>query len=91
MDESSERRRYYPEEENVPLSTTIREAIAAHPRVDRDADEIELYDQVNHQGIDRLFKDTAEADVSVRIDLDRVTVGIWGDGGVDIWVTERYE
>ena len=91
MDGPPERRRYYPEEENVPLSTTVREAIAAHPQVDRDADEMALYDNIDPEGIDRLFRDTADADVSIRIDLDRVTVGIWGDGGVDIQVTEKYE
>ena len=91
MDDSPERRRYYPEEENVPLSTTVREAIAAHADVERGADEIALYDHVNPEGIDLLFKDTADADVSIKIDLDHVTVGIWGDGSVDIRVTERYE
>lgn len=66
MDGSPERRRYYPDEENVPLSVTVREAIAAHEDVEREADEIELYDHIDPEGIDLLFTDTADADVSIR-------------------------
>lgn len=91
MDESPERRRYYPDEENVPLSTTVREAVAAHEDAKLDPDEIDLYKHVNPEAIDLLFKDTSDADISVQINLSTVTVAIWSDGGVDVRVTEKYE
>lgn len=43
MDESPERRRYYPDEENVPLSEAVRQAIEAHEHSSLDTDELQLY------------------------------------------------
>lgn len=89
MDDHPERRRYYPTEENVPLSEAVREAVAAHENASLSADEFRLYDHVNPEAIDHLFKDTAGVDISVQIDLTNVTVSIWSDGGIDIRVTDK--
>ena len=89
MDESPERKRYYPDEENVPLSTAVREALEAHENSTLSADELRLYDHVNPDAIDELFRDTSGLDVSVQINLTNVTVSIWSDGGIDIRVTDK--
>lgn len=91
MDENPERRRYYPDEENVPLSQAVREAIEAHEETSLSADEFQLYDHINPEAIDLLFTDTANVSVTVRIVLENVTVSVWSDGGIDIRVTESIE
>jgi hypothetical protein len=93
MDRHSERRRYYPLEENVPLSEAVYEAIEAHEDTSLDADELRLFEHVNPDAIDLLFEDVTEVDVEVmvRINLENVAVSIWSDGGIDIRVTEDAE
>lgn len=88
MDSHPERRRYYPDEENVPLSEVVREALEAHESASLSADELDLYDSVNPEAIDDLFRNTDDVDVTVRIELTNVTVSIWEDGGIDVRVTD---
>ncbi|WP_436910474.1 HalOD1 output domain-containing protein [Halosimplex marinum] len=88
MDPNAERRTYYPEEENVPLSEAVREAVIAHESASVNGDEFRLYEHVEPDALDSLFRDGADVGVSVRIRLPDVTVSIWGDGGVDIRVTD---
>ncbi|PSQ15425.1 hypothetical protein BRD00_14105 [Halobacteriales archaeon QS_8_69_26] len=89
MDERPERRRYYPDEEDAPLSEAVLEAVEAHRDDSISVDEFDLYEHVNPRAIDMLFHDTADIEVSVTIDLPDVTVSIWSDGGIDIRVTDR--
>jgi len=93
IDDSSERRRYYPDEDNVPLSTAIYEAIDAHEDASLTRDELDLFQHVNPEAIDMLFRDSVdgEVDISVRFNLTNVTVSVWSDGGIDIRVTEKME
>lgn len=91
MPGDSERRRYYPDRESVPLSQVVREAIEAHEHSKLSTDELALYDHINPEAIDMLFQDTADVDVSVQINLTNVTVSVWSDGGVDVRVTEKIE
>jgi hypothetical protein len=93
IDDSSERRRYYPDEDNVPLSTAIYEAIDAHEDASLTKDELDLFQHVNPEAIDMLFRDSVdgEVDISVQFNLTNVTVSVWSDGGIDIRVTEKME
>ncbi|WP_336003109.1 HalOD1 output domain-containing protein [Halorientalis halophila] len=91
MDDHPERRRYYPVEENVPLSEAVREAVQDHEHSSLSMDELTLYDTINPDAIDMLFEDTTDLDVSVQINLTNVTVSIWSDDGIDIRVTEKIE
>ena len=91
MDEHPERRQYYPEEAETPLSEAVLEAVEAHESASFVADEFSLYEHVNPEAIDMLFTDNAGVDVSVQINLDNVTVSIWSDGGIDIRVTDKRE
>lgn len=89
MDSDPERRRYYPDNEEVSLSQIVREAIEAHDASSVSPDELQLYDHINPTAIDMLFQDTADVDISVQINLTNVTVSIWSDGGVDVRVTNK--
>lgn len=89
MAHDPERRRYYPERENVPLSEAVREALEAHENPSVSANDLQLYDHIDPRAIDMLFKDTADVDVSIQINLTDVTVSIWSDGGIDIRVTDK--
>lgn len=89
MNEDPERRRYYPDEEDTPLSQTVLEAVEAHEDSELVADEFQLFDHVDPDAIDMLFRDSAGLDVTVQFTLTNVTVSIWSDGGVDVRVTDR--
>lgn len=91
MDENPERKRHYPEEENVPLSTAISEAIEAHERSSFLEDEFALYDHVDREALDNLFRETDGVSISVQFFLPSATVSVWNDGGIDIRVTETRE
>ena len=91
MDEHPERRKYYPDEAGTPLSESVLEAVKAHDNASLSADEFSLYDHINPEALDTLFKDTTDVDISVRINLTNVTVSIWSDGGIDIRVTDKIE
>lgn len=88
-----ERFRHYPNEENVPLSEAIREAVEAHDDAEAIEDESALYEHVNVEAVDELFTDldgvTKVEDVSVtlQLDLPNVQVSVWSDSAVDIRVT----
>lgn len=89
MDDRTERRRYYPGDEDTALSEVILEAVQAHESASFRDDEFTLYDHIHPDAIDMLFKDTSGVEVSVQIHLTNVTVSLWSDGGVDVRVTEN--
>lgn len=93
IDDHPERRRYYPDEDNVPLSTAIQKAIESHENASFISDEFDLFQHVNPEAIDMLFTDAPESDVeiSVQFNLDNVTVSVWSDGGIDIRVSEKMQ
>ena len=91
MDDRPERRRYYPDDESIPLSEAVLEAVRAHENASLSADEFDLYDHVHPEAIDTLFRDASGVDLSVRFHLTNVTVSVWSDGGIDIRVTDRVE
>ncbi|WP_227380724.1 HalOD1 output domain-containing protein [Haladaptatus halobius] len=91
MDEHSERRRYYSKDTEASLSEAILEAVEAHENASLGEDEFTLYDHVNPDAIDMLFKDTTDIAVSVQIHLTNVTVSIWSDGGIDIRDTDKID
>lgn len=77
-EEHPERRRYYPDDEDVPLSTAICQAIEAHEDTAATVDELDLFAHVNPRALDMLFADAPESDVeiSVQLNLTNVTVSI---------------
>ena len=87
MDEEPERKRYYPDEENVTLSVAITEAVEAYNESPSLDSATELYDHINPDAIDHLFKDSANVDFTIQFQLPHHTIAVWGDGGIDIRVT----
>lgn len=89
MNDDSERRRHYQNEENIPLSESIREAVRAHEHSEAGVDEAALYDHIDIQAIDRLVPESDDVDISVQLYLPNVTVSIWSNDAVDIRVTDE--
>lgn len=83
-----ERDRYRPEEHRE-LSDAVLEAIERKKDDDLRKSEFRLYEDVNPDALNNLFRDDADANTSVRFDTDGVTVTLWGDGGVEIEVSDR--
>ena len=88
-DENAERRVYRPGSEFTSLSETIVEAVDAHENEEIGRDSFRLYDSIDPDALDDLFREDADADLTVQFDVDGVTVSLWGDGGVDVRVTDR--
>ena len=89
-DENAECDLYYPEEDRS-LSTAVIKAIEDQQDRDLSKAEFRLYDDVDPDALDELFRADANADTSVQFNTDDVTVTLWGDGGVEIQVTPRDE
>ncbi|MFC4548699.1 MULTISPECIES: HalOD1 output domain-containing protein [Halorussus] len=82
--------RYYPEEDRK-LSTAVLEAIEDQKGEDLSKADFRLYDDVDPDALDALFRSDADANTSVQFNTDDVTVTLWGDGGVEIRITPREE
>lgn len=90
--------RYHPGEDRS-LSDAVLEAIERQKGHDLTRESFRLYDDVDPDALDNLFREDANADTSVKFDTGDVTVTLWGgvtvtlwgDGAVDIRVTPRDE
>jgi len=51
-------------------------------------DELELYEHVDPEALNMLFKADSEVELSVQFRLPCATVSVWNDGGNAIRVTE---
>lgn len=85
MSGNSERDRYRHGEARS-LSDAILETIERVRGEDVARSDFRLYDDVNPDALDELFREDADADTTVQFDTDDVTVTLWGDGDVDIQV-----
>ena len=87
-DKNTESGNYYPEEEQ-PLSTTILQVIEAQKGEDISKSDFRLYDDIDPDALDNLFRLNANANTFVQFNTDDVTVTLWGDDGIDIQVSPR--
>ncbi|RBI60290.1 hypothetical protein DMJ13_18275 [halophilic archaeon] len=85
---NTERERYYPDE-GQSLSTAIVEQIAEQKGEELPKSDFRLYDDIDPEALDALFRENANSNTTVQFSTDDVTVTLWGDGGVDILVTPR--
>ena len=90
MAEFSDRDRYYPDDD-CTVSDAIIDAISEHEGSDLDKESFVLFDHIDPEALDHLFREEANANVCVQFDVYDVTVRLWGDGGVDVLVTGRDE
>lgn len=84
--ESKKRVRYEPDSEQT-LSTAILEAIEEQKGEDLSEADFRLYDDINSDALNNLFRKDANANTTVEFNTDDVTVKLWGDGAVKIQVT----
>lgn len=86
--EEAERRVHYPEEEGTSLSETVLEAVEAFEDVDVARSDFVLFDAIDPDALDRLFRSDADANVVVEFTVDDIRVTLLGDGGVDVRVSD---
>lgn len=86
--DTQESERYYPDEDRA-LSTAILEAIEAQKQEDITKADFQLYDDIDPDALNNLFREHASGDTTVEFDTDEVTVTLRGDGVVDIQITPR--
>ena len=82
----AERRVYHPDREETSLAETVLAAIEAYGDVDVERSEFVLFDAVDPDALDRLFRADSDADLVVEFTVDDVRVTLRGDGGVDVRV-----
>ena len=87
MDEHVERRRYVEGGETTP-SEAVLEAVEAHEDASVTGDEFRLYEHVSPDAIDDLFADASDVAMSLRIELENVSVSVWSDGAIDVRVVD---
>jgi hypothetical protein len=88
--DGDERERYHHDDPRS-LSDAILEVIERQHDEDIAKAEFQLYDDINPDALDRLFRNDANARTTVQFDTDDVSVTLWGDGAVDIHVRPQDE
>ena len=71
------------------LSEAILGAIAEHTGEDLSKSDFLLFDIINPDSLNTLFREDADAEAAVRFHAGDVTVFLWGDGPVEIEVAAR--
>jgi hypothetical protein len=84
----AERRRYYPNEENVPLSVAVTETVSAHGSPAIRMETFSLFDHIDPDALNSLFDDLGGVGFSMQFCLDESVVEVWGDDTVEIRVTD---
>lgn len=77
--------------DDVPLSTAVLEAIEEHKNEDLRESDFVLYDDIDPDAIDTLFREDSTARTAVEFHTDDVTVTLRGNGAVEIRVSDRDE
>lgn len=88
-DESDTVRERYTPDQNRTLSDAILESIERYLNDDVSKSEFVLYEDVNPDALDDLFRHDANPRTTVVFDTDDVQVQLQGDGGVWIEVSDR--
>lgn len=83
-----EQAKYTPEQDRS-LSEAILEAIEAHTKKDVSNSDFVLYDDINPDALNELFRDDARQRTTVGFDTDDVRVELYSDVGVVINVRDR--
>lgn len=81
-------RRTYHQEQEQTLTDTIVDAIVEHRGDDLLRTDFELYEDVDFEALDELFRADATPRTRVAVITRDVRVELWGDGSVQIRVTD---
>ncbi|WP_227380901.1 HalOD1 output domain-containing protein [Haladaptatus halobius] len=79
---------YHPDDDRE-LSTAIVETVADLKDTEVTETEFQLYDDINPDALNNLFRKDATANTTVVFDTDDVIVTLWGDGIVKIKVVSQ--
>ena len=82
------RDKYRPDQDRS-LSLAVLRAIERYKDESVSRSEFVLYDNIDPDALDNLFRDESEANTVLMFDTDSVRVQLWGDGGVVIEVIEQ--
>lgn len=88
QDGNQERELYHPGDKRA-LSTAILETIDDVKPEDVTKADFQLYDDIDPDTLDNLFRKDATANTTVEFDTDDVTVTLHGDGTIQIQVVPR--
>jgi hypothetical protein len=79
----------YTPKQDRSLTEAILDAIEKCKEEDLLRTDFVLYEDVNPDGLNNLFRHDAQPRTRVAFTTDGVQVELWGDGGVEIRVEER--
>ena len=78
----------YTPDQNRTLSEAVLEVIEKHKSTDLRQSSVTLYDSIDPDALNRLFKHDAEPNIRVQFDFNDVQVYLWGNHDVEIRVTD---
>ena len=81
----------YHSSEDRSLSDAVLDAIEEQKGHDLTKETFQLYDDIDPDALDNLFRDDTGANTSVQFNTDGVTVTLWGDGTVEIQVKPQHD
>ncbi|WP_276254533.1 HalOD1 output domain-containing protein [Halomontanus rarus] len=81
------RRRYRPGEENASLSNVVLRAIDDHSDEALTRGDRTLYDQIDPDALDTLFREDGDAPVTLQFAFDGMNVSLWCEETVEIRVS----
>lgn len=76
----------YTSDQDRTLSDAVLEAIQEYKGEDVSKSDFVLYDDINPDALDNLFRHDANPRTHVGFDTDDVRVELYGDGGIEIRV-----
>ena len=79
----------YTPDQDRSLTEAVLDAIENCKGQDLQRTDFVLYEDINSDALDNLFRHDAQPRTTVAFTTDGVRVELWGDGGVEIRVTER--
>lgn len=82
------RRRYEPGREDASLSNVVLRAIDDHGDGSLTRGEQTLYDRIDLDALDTLFREDGDATVTLQFAFDGMNVSLWCDETVEIRVSE---
>lgn len=79
----------YTSDQDRSLTDAVLDAIKNCKGDDLRRTDFLLYEDINPDALNTLFRDDARPRTTVAFTTDGVLVELWGDGGVEIRVTDR--
>lgn len=79
----------YDPDQGRTLSDAVLEAVEKFKGTDLTRSDFTLFDNIDPDGLDALFRHDAEPETLVQFAVADVYVTVWGDGGVEIRVTDH--